>query len=141
MERYRQAHKFLHKKAVREIRAGKKEGHWVWFELPQAYGLEQSEISEYYGLRGLEEARAYLEDKTLKSDLYEICEELLKKDDVIEILGELDAKKCWSSMTLFAMASEKEESVFHRVIKKFYGSRYDDDTLKVLYKYYKGDII
>lgn len=141
MERFRQAHKFLHKKAVKEVRTGKKEGHWIWFELPQAYGLVQSEISEYYGLRGLEETRKFLADPALRNDIYEICEELLKKDDVIEVLGELDAKKCWSSMTLFAMASEKEESIFHRVIKKFYGSRYDDDTLKVLYKYYKGDII
>ena len=141
MERFRQAHKFLHKKAVREIRDGKKEGHWIWFELPQAYGLEQSETSEYYGLRGLEETRKFLADPTLRRDINEICEELLKKDDVKEVLGELDAKKCWSSMTLFAMASEKEESIFHRVIKKFYGSRYDDDTLKVLYKYYKDDIM
>lgn len=134
LERYRQAQKFLHQKVLSEIQSGKKEGHWIWFELPQVYGLGQSEISKYYGLRGLEETKEFLADPELRRNINEICEELLKKDDVIEILGELDAKKCWSSMTLFAIASEKEESVFHRVIKKFYGGRYDDDTLKLLDK-------
>lgn len=134
LERYRQAQKYLHQKVLSEIQTGKKEGHWIWFELPQVYGLGKSELSEYYGLRGLEETREFLADPELRRNINEICEELLKKEDVKEFFGDMDAKKCWSSMTIFAIASGKEESVFHRVIKKFYGNRYDDDTLKALHK-------
>lgn len=143
LERFRQAQKYLHMKALQEVRNGEKEGHWMWFEFPQVLGLGESELSQYYGLRGLEEARAYLHDTELRENLEEMCNALLvcKTNKAEQIFGELDAKKLWSSMTIFAIASESEESIYHNILERYYGRKYDEDTLKVLHNYYRSAII
>ena len=44
----------------RELRAGRKESHWMWFIFPQIAGLGQSPTSIHFAIASLEEARAYL---------------------------------------------------------------------------------
>lgn len=53
-----QAHDYA--RALAELRAGKKETHWIWFVLPQLRGLGTSRMAHEYGISGLAEARAYL---------------------------------------------------------------------------------
>ena len=36
--------------ALRELRAGRKAGHWIWFVFPQVAGLGRSELSRHYAI-------------------------------------------------------------------------------------------
>ena len=47
-----------YKQALEEIRNGYKKSHWIWYVFPQMKGLGHSEISEFYGINGREEAKA-----------------------------------------------------------------------------------
>ena len=60
--------------ALQEVKNGHKRGHWIWYVFPQMKGLGRSEISEYYGINGREEAKAYIEHPILRERLVEICE-------------------------------------------------------------------
>jgi uncharacterized protein (DUF1810 family) len=51
--------------ALRELRAGEKTSHWIWYVFPQLAGLGRSSTAVYYGLAGVEEAAAYLRDPVL----------------------------------------------------------------------------
>ena len=44
--------------ALQEINSGHKKTHWIWYVFPQMKGLGKSEISEFYGINGREEAYA-----------------------------------------------------------------------------------
>jgi uncharacterized protein (DUF1810 family) len=106
--------------ALKEIKNGRKESHWIWFIFPQLEILSRSDISVYYGISGLEEAKAFLKDKTLNFRLREITSELLKHKgkDIRQIMGGLDAMKLRSSMTLFDIASLHD--IFEEVLDTFY---------------------
>ena len=66
--------------ALEEVRAGHKRGHWIWYVFPQMKGLGHSEISEFYGINGREEAKAYIEHPILRERLVEICEAVLHNE-------------------------------------------------------------
>jgi uncharacterized protein (DUF1810 family) len=52
-------------RAVDELRAGRKQTHWMWFVFPQLKGLGRSPTAQYYGLSSLGEATAYLQHPVL----------------------------------------------------------------------------
>jgi uncharacterized protein (DUF1810 family) len=105
----------------------------MWYIFPQLRGLGYSHMAYTYGIKGLEEARAYLEHPVLSTRLIEITEALLvhKGKPIEDILGDVDAMKLRSSMTLFVSFSEVG-SVFHQVIESFYDNEPDEATLKLL---------
>jgi uncharacterized protein (DUF1810 family) len=119
----------MHDAALRELRNGRKTGHWIWYELPQVAGLGGSEMSRRYAISGLEEARAYLGHPVLRPRLVELCEALLvhRGRAASDILGPVDAMKVRSSMTLFLRA-DPSEPVFRRVLDAFYGGEPDPRT-------------
>ena len=119
--------------ALREIRAGKKNSHWMWYIFPQLRGLGRSSTSEFYGLSGFAEARAYYENELLGARLIEICNALLLHTDktAVEIFGDIDATKLRSCMTLFHMVDPDCE-VFSRVLACFFNGREDRETLHKL---------
>lgn len=92
----------------------------MWFIFPQIVGLGHSEMAHYYAIKDLNEAKAYMEDYTLRTNLIEISEELLeiKSNDADIVMGWPDNLKLKSSMTLFALA-EPECEVFQRVLDKY----------------------
>ncbi|MFM8636491.1 MAG: DUF1810 family protein, partial [Betaproteobacteria bacterium] len=45
--------------AMREIRAGRKQTHWMWFVFPQLHGLGSSSKSRHFGIAGLTQALAF----------------------------------------------------------------------------------
>jgi uncharacterized protein (DUF1810 family) len=49
-----------YERALAELRAGRKSGHWIWFIFPQIAGLGQSPTSRLYAIASLDEACAYL---------------------------------------------------------------------------------
>lgn len=89
--------------ALAEIRRGRKNGHWIWFVFPQIRGLGRSETSLYFGIDSLAEAEAYVRHQILGPRLLLATEALADNPvkSVIEIVGELDAMKIRSSLTLF----------------------------------------
>jgi len=117
----------------RELSAGRKETHWIWFVFPQLAALGQSSTSKKYGLASKAEARAYFEHPVLGPRLKECTKLMLDspKRDVSEIMRYPDDLKFRSSMTLFA-AAVPEEPAFKAALDKFFGGRADERTLELL---------
>ena len=91
------------KRSAGELRAGRKESHWMWFVFPQIAGLGQSPTSIRYAISSLEEATAYLAHPVLGPRLRE-CATLVppsKGESAPDIFGPVDSMKFRSSMTLF----------------------------------------
>ncbi len=132
LSRFVQAQERDYKTALAEIRNGRKMTHWIWYIFPQIEGLGHSCYSNLYGIRDISEAEAYLSHPLLGKRLREITGELLKHSDLSaqEILGELDAKKVRSCMTLFDKVSP--DDVFAQVLATFYGGTRCERTLEKL---------
>ena len=135
LNRFLEAQKIMYETALEEIKKGEKESHWIWYIFPQLRGLGYSPKAYTYGIDGLEEAKAYLEHPVLSARLIEITEALLthRGKDIEDIMGDIDALKLRSSMTLFALISEAD-SVFHQVLEVFYDRKMDEMTLGLLGK-------
>ena len=120
-------------RALREIQSGRKRSHWMWYIFPQLRGLGFSSTAQFYGIRDLEEARAYWTHPVLGPRLVEISEALLalETNDPGRVLGYPDDLKLRSCMTLFELAAP-EQPVFGRVLEKFYAGRRDPRTLELL---------
>ena len=133
LDRFLEAQERMYETALKEIKNGEKESHWMWYIFPQLRGLGRSQMAYVYGINGLEEAKAYLTHPVLSARLIEISEALLehKDKDIEDILGDVDAMKLRSSMTLFALISE-ENSVFHQVLDFFFNCEKDGYTLKLI---------
>jgi uncharacterized protein (DUF1810 family) len=118
-----------YQRALSEIRHGRKSSHWMWFVFPQIAGLGYSATSQRYAITGLDEARAYLDHPVLGPRLVECAAALTTTGErsATEILGEVDAQKLRSSMTLFSRAAP-DEPVFARVLDRYFGREADPET-------------
>jgi uncharacterized protein (DUF1810 family) len=136
LERFLDAQEVVYTTALAEIRAGRKSSHWIWYIFPQMRGLGHSYNSEYYGIESLEEAREYLHHEVLGERLRDITGTLLKhrNKSATDILGEIDAMKLRSSMTLFDIASPND--IFAEVLDVFYEGNRCKHTLR---KFSTGD--
>ena len=118
--------------AVRdELRAGRKQSHWMWFVFPQLRGLGLSSTAQHYGIASLAEARAYLAHPVLGPRLRECCELMLAVPEprsAHDILGSPDDLKFRSCVTLFGLAAPGEQ-LFTRCLDRFYGGQSDARTL------------
>ena len=56
IQRFIDAQKGIYELALQELKNGEKRSHWMWFIFPQLKSLGRSEMSEYYGISGKEEA-------------------------------------------------------------------------------------
>jgi uncharacterized protein (DUF1810 family) len=119
--------------ALAELRRGRKTSHWMWFVFPQIAGLGQSPTAVYYGVRGLDEARAYVQHQTLGARLVECADVLTALDerDPVQVFGGIDAVKLRSSMTLFAHAAADDDTRRHfdAVLDQYFGGEEDAATL------------
>ncbi len=131
---YLEAQESSYQKALDEIREGRKRSHWMWYIFPQLKGLGVSEMSRYYGISGAAEARDYLAHPILGARLREISYAVseLKSDDATEVMGWPDDLKLRSCMTLFAFVSGDEDSVFNKVLDKYFGGKPDYRTIEML---------
>jgi len=98
--------------ALREMQAGSKRGHWIWYVFPQLSGLGHSSVSRTYGIDGVAEAEAYLRDSELRARLMAVTaavrDQLSKGGSVETLMGSsTDALKLVSSLTLFAHAAKQ----------------------------------
>lgn len=133
LERFRKAQRGAYDEALAEIKRGRKNGHWMWYIFPQLSGLGMSATSLYYGIRGLDEAKAYFADPVLGERLREISEALLEieTNDPRAVFWSPDDMKLRSCMTLFSVAAP-ECDVFKKVLDKFFDGKPDELTLSML---------
>ena len=118
---------------LKELAAGKKRTHWMWFIFPQIVGLGHSEMAQRFAIESLNQAREYLQDEILGARLIECAEHLLAHADksALEIFGKPDNLKLHSSLTLFALAAE-QNSVFAQLLQQFFSGKSDHATLDIL---------
>ena len=130
LERFIEAQQGVYAQALRELRAGNKQSHWMWFIFPQLAVLGRSATARFYGISDLAEARDYLADAVLGPRLAECTEAVLGwagRLTAQEILGRVDALKFASCMTLFEAAGGNE--IFGRALDVFCGGERDGQTL------------
>jgi uncharacterized protein (DUF1810 family) len=119
----------VYEQALAELRRGSKTGHWMWFIFPQIAGLGFSEMSQHYGISGLDEARTYLAHPVLGPRLRECAQAVADTSDrtAEQIFGPIDAIKLRSSMTLFHRA-DPDEPVFTTVLAQYFDREPDEAT-------------
>ena len=131
LERFKIKQRVFHEEALKELRNGRKETHWMWFIFPQILGLGHSFMAEYYSVKSVVEAIDYVNDSYLMNNYLELCHVLLelKTDDPMEVFGDIDAMKLKSSLTLFYIISEDE--IIKQVLDKYFNGELDVKTLKL----------
>lgn len=129
LDRFTTAQRPLYDTALVELRSGHKTGHWIWFIFPQIAGLGRSETSRFYAIASLDEARAYLAHPVLGARLRECAAAILAIEgrSAARILGDVDALKLRSSMTLFRRAAP-DEPVFGQVLVRYFDGVADPAT-------------
>jgi uncharacterized protein (DUF1810 family) len=123
-----------YERAVAELRAGRKRGHWMWFVFPQLAGLGESAMSRRYAIASIDEARAYLEHPLLGTRLLE-CARIVSELRVAsaqDVFGVVDTLKLHSSMTLFARAAREEQTPCHDVLARYFDGARDAATERIL---------
>lgn len=133
LNRFLAAQTVNYEQALAEIRSGQKRTHWMWYIFPQLDGLAFSPTSKLYAIKGLDEARAYLDHPILGPRLLECAEAAVRVEGrcASEIFGSPDDLKLRSCATLFACVSPPG-SVFDRLLAKYYRGERDDRTLTLL---------
>jgi uncharacterized protein (DUF1810 family) len=133
LQRFIDAQEANYDDALAELRAGRKRTHWSWYVLPQIHGLGFSAMSARYAIQSLEEARAYLAHPLLGARLRECVAALCAHEGLsaAAILGEVDARKLRSCLTLFARAAGPG-SVFEAALGLYFGGEADGATLGML---------
>jgi len=114
----------------RELDAGRKRTHWMWFVFPQFAGLGMSAMSQHYAIRSLAEARAYLAHPVLGPRLRDCVALVLAVGDrpVADIFGYPDTDKFRSCLTLFSLAAP-DERLFEKALAVCFAGEPDPRTI------------
>ena len=133
LERFVQAQAPLYASVVKELKAGRKAGHWMWFIFPQIAGLGSSAAAREFAIVSADEAAAYLAHPLLGKRLRDCSALVLAIDNkqAADIFAAPDDLKFHSSMTLFADVAP-DEAVFQDCINKFFGGESDPATVDAL---------
>lgn len=88
-------------RAIREISDGYLSIHcWIRYLFPQMKGLGKSKVTEFYGIKGREEAYAYMNDEELRNRYLRCCQAIIDSNKTIyEIFGN-NAMRIRSSLLL-----------------------------------------
>ena len=130
LDRFVQAQAPVYGAVLKELRAGHKRTHWMWFIFPQLAGLGRSEMARRYAIASGDEAAAYLAHPVLGPRLRECASIVAALEDVTaeQVFGHPDDLKFHSSMTLFADVAP-DEAVFQACIDKYFDGEPDQETL------------
>src|SRR6218665_853066 len=130
LQRFIDAQASTYDQALAELKAGKKQSHWMWFIFPQLKGLGHSATAQLYGISGLDEANAYITHPILGPRLPARTHAILAwgERSAREIFGSPDDAKLCSSMTLFTTLTH-EPNVFSQVLHHFFDGHADPHTL------------
>lgn len=118
-----------YERALAELRDGRKTSHWMWFVVPQIAGLGRSETAVRFAISGRDEAVAYLGHPVLGPRLLECAAVMADvRAAATEVLGDVDAQKLHSSMTLFAHVAD-DPGPFRAVLDRHFAGQDDPATL------------
>jgi len=133
LDRFIDAQSSTYPAALREIKNGRKTGHWMWYIFPQLKGLGYSEMATRYAIEELQEAQNFYAHPILGNRLIEISTAVLeaKTENATQLMGSPDDLKLRSSMTLFSEL-KNVHPVFQQVLDKFFKSKKDPKTLTLL---------
>jgi uncharacterized protein (DUF1810 family) len=133
LQRFLDAQAPVYEDVLAELRAGRKQSHWMWFIFPQLRGLGHSSLAQHYGLAGRAEALAYVQHPVLGARLQECMQLLLAQRELgaEDVLGSIDAMKLRSCATLFA-AVAPQQPLFAQVLQQFYAGQRCHRTLDML---------
>lgn len=129
LQRFRDAQERVYPRVVEELAAGRKRSHWIWFVFPQIAGLGRSRTAEFYAIKSLDEARAYLADELLGQRLREctVIVQQLRGRSLAAIFGYPDDLKFRSCMTLFDLVSP--DDIFLQALGKYCRGEPDPRTI------------
>ncbi len=133
LQRFVDAQSDVYERVRAELRAGRKQSHWMWFIFPQLRGLGHSHMATLYGISSRQEAEEYLEHPVLGPRLRECTQlvNLVEGRSIHEILGSPDDMKFRSSMTLFASVA-KDDQIFKDALEKYFDGELDPLTMELL---------
>ena len=138
LQRFVEAQQGVYPQALAELRAGRKESHWIWFVFPQIAGLGSSAINRRYAIGSLEEAVAYLEHPVLGPRLRECVDAVnALQGRSARLLFGPDDVKFRSSLTLFHRAAP-EEHRFADALARYFAGEQDGRTLELLAETFGG---
>ena len=133
LHRYINAQGSVYPKVIQELQDADKQSHWMWYIFPQISGLGYSSTAQYYAIKNADEAREYLAHPVLGMRIVECTKILIAHcgSSAIDIMGDIDAVKLRSSMTLFAHVTDSD-SVFQQALDKYFDGELDHGTLDIL---------
>ena len=133
LDRFVEAQAPVYDRALVELKAGRKQSHWMWFVFPQIAGLGRSPMAQHYAIQNLAEARAYLAHPLLGARLRECTQAVLDIEgkSAHDIFGSPDDLKFCSSLTLFAQAAP-DEKLFRAALDKYFNGEADPLTVEKL---------
>jgi uncharacterized protein (DUF1810 family) len=133
LQRFLEAQDPVFERVCAELRAGRKQSHWMWFVFPQIAGLGRSPMAAKFAISSLAEAKMYCEHRILGPRLGECTRlvNLIEGRSVSQVFGFPDDLKFHSSMTLFAAAAPDEE-VFRQALQKYFAGKTDLATIEKL---------
>lgn len=139
LRRFVEAQAVNYEEALAELHAGHKETHWSWYVFPQVRGLGSSPTSVRYAIRSRAEAAAYLEHPVLGPRLRECVKVMIAHRGLSAagILGDIDAQKFGSCLTLFAQVAPSE-GLFSDALKKYFDGVPDAATISILGQWAAG---
>ncbi len=132
LERFVKAQEDVYPRALAELKAGRKQSHWMWFVFPQIAGLGHSAMAQMYAIASLDEARDYLAHPVLGARLRECCQAVMAVEgkSAHDIFGSPDDLKFRSSLTLFDLASPND--IFQAALDKYFSGDADPLSLQKL---------
>ena len=131
LRRFVEAQAPVYERVLSELKAGRKQTHWMWFVFPQLKALGRSSMAQVYGLHDLTEARSYWAHPVLGPRLKECVTAVLSVPSrtANEIFGSPDDLKFCSCLTLFELATF--DGCFAEALERFYAGRRDAVTLSL----------
>ena len=133
LQRFVDAQNPVYEKVLAELRAGRKQSHWMWFIFPQLRGLGHSHMADLYGIASRQEAEEYLKHPVLGLRLRECTQlvNLVESRSIHQIFGSPDDMKFRSSMSLFASVGQ-DNQVFKDALQKYFDGKLDPLTVEKL---------
>ena len=133
LDRFVDAQGQTYQLALNELKAGRKDGHWMWYIFPQMEGLGSSGMSRFFGITGVDEAAAYLSHDILGKRLVHCTEAVFAKPELSAqtIFGYPDYMKFNSCLTLFERVAD-EGGIFTTALQKYFEGQRCSKTLQLL---------
>ncbi|MDH6170039.1 uncharacterized protein (DUF1810 family) [Variovorax boronicumulans] len=133
LNRFVLAQESVYKTVCEELAAGRKTTHWIWFIFPQLKALGRSPTAKFFGIEGIEEARAYWAHPLLRSRLLQCARLVLevRGRTIHQILGSPDDMKLCSCATLFSEAAP-QDTAMKEILERYYEGIPDNTTLTLL---------